>query len=244
MVFKNWIIFPLAYYNLIPSNFIVFKTRTNKIIKIRKHSTDLMALANVWLIEEYNKLNFKINNNDVVIDVGAHIGLFSLYASQFCSKGAIYSFEPIKENYELLLENVQLNNLQQVHIFNLAVSKSNIPVKLYINNDAAGHSIFSQSSQSTMVDSISLQKIFDDNEIEHCDFLKLDCEGAEYEIIKNLPLTYFEKIDKMIIEYHMADSHPKLLSELYKILYNHSFEIETNLSSLGMGIIYAKKTKS
>jgi FkbM family methyltransferase len=243
MVFKNWIIFPLAYYNLIQSNFIVFKTRTNKIIKIRKHSTDLMALANVWIIEEYNKLNFEINNNDIVIDVGAHIGLFSLYASQFCSKGIIYSFEPIKENYELLLANVQLNNLQQVHIFNLAVSKYNIPIKLYINDDDAGHSIFSQSSQNIMVDSISLQKIFDDNKIEHCNFLKLDCEGAEYEIIKNLPLAYFEKIDKMIIEYHMADSHPELLSELYEILYNHNFEIETNSSSLDMGIIYAKKTK-
>ena len=243
MVFKNWIIFPLAYYNLIQSNFIVFKTRTNKIIKIRKHSTDLMALANVWIIEEYNKINFEINNNDIVIDVGAHIGLFSLYASQFCSKGTIYSFEPIKENYELLLANVQLNNLQQVHIFNLAVSKYNIPIKLYINDDDAGHSIFSQSSQNIMVDSISLQKIFDDNKIEHCNFLKLDCEGAEYEIIKNLPLAYFEKIDKMIIEYHMADSHPELLSELCEILSNHSFEIEINSSSLGMGIIYAKKTK-
>ena len=241
MVFKNWIIFPLAYYNLIQSNFIVFKTRTNKIIKIRKHSTDLMALANVWIIEEYNKINFEINNNDIVIDVGAHIGLFSLYASQFCSKGTIYSFEPIKENYELLLANVQLNNLQQVHIFNLAVSKYNIPIKLYINDDDAGHSIFSQSSQNIMVDSISLQKIFDDNKIEHCNFLKLDCEGAEYEIIKNLPLAYFEKIDKMIIEYHMADSHPEFLIELKEILLGQNFEIETKKLFSDIGFLYAKK---
>ena len=203
-----------------------------------------MALTNVWLIEEYNKLNFEINPNDIVIDVGAHIGLFTLYASQFCSKGTIYSFEPVKENYKLLLENVKLNNLEQVNIFNLAVSNSNETVKLYINDDESGHSMFSQSSQSIMIDSISLQRIFDDNQIEHCNFLKLDCEGAEYEIIKNLPLTYLEKIDKMIIEYHMTDSHPELLSELKEILTNHNFKINTKSSFLGMGFLYAKKTKS
>jgi len=200
-----------------------------------------MALTNVWLIEEYNKLNFEINPNDIVIDVGAHIGLFTLYASQFCSKGTIYSFEPVKENYKLLLENVKLNNLEQVNIFNLAVSNSNETVKLYINDDESGHSMFSQSSQSIMIDSISLQRIFDDNQIEHCNFLKLDCEGAEYEIIKNLPLTYLEKIDKMIIEYHMTDSHPELLSELKEILTNHNFKINTKSSFLGMGFLYAKK---
>ena len=92
-----------------------------------------------------------------------------------------------------------------------------------------------------MVDSISLQKIFDDNNIEHCNFLKLDCEGAEYEIIKNLPIAYLEKIDKIIIEYHSADSYPELLNELKEIFTNHNFKIDVKPSFLGMGILYAKK---
>lgn len=239
-VFKNWIIFPLLYYNLIQKNFIIFKTRTNKTIKIRNHTTDLMALTNVWLIEEYNIPNFKIKSNDIIIDVGAHIGLFTLYASQFCSKGSIYSFEPDKENYELLLENVKLNNLQDVRSFNLAVSNSNESVKLYLNDDESGHSIFSQSSQSTMVNSISLKKVFDDNHLKHCDFLKLDCEGAEYEIIKTIPLDYLKKINKIIIEYHSADINPDLFSDLQKKLTNNNFKIDIKPSNSGMGIIYAQ----
>jgi len=243
-VFKNWIIFPLSYYNLIKSDFIIFKTHTNKIIKIRQHSTDLMALTHVWLIEEYKRSNFEINSNDVVIDIGAHIGLFTLYASQFCNDGTIYSFEPIKENYELLLENVKSNNLEQVRSFNLAVSNSNESIKLYINDDESGHSMFSQSSQSIMVNSISLKRVFDDNHIEHCNFLKLDCEGTEYEIIKNLPFEYFEKIDKIIIEYHLADSHPELLNELKEILTNQNFKIEIKSLFPDIGFLFAKKTKS
>ena len=159
-VFENWFIFPLSYYNLIRKDFIIFKTRSKKIIKLRKQSTDLMALIHVWLIEEYKKSGFQINQNDIVLDIGAHIGLFTLYASQFCTKGLIYSFEPMKDNYELLLENIKSNNLEQVKIFNLAVSNSDDPIKLFINNDESGHSMFSQSSQNLMVDSISLKKIF------------------------------------------------------------------------------------
>ena len=241
VVFKNWLIYPLAYYNLISNDFIIFKTRTKKTIKIRKHSTDLMALTHVWLIEEYKKENFEIKSNDIVIDIGAHIGLFTIYASQFCDKGTIYSFEPVEENYKLLLENTRSNNLEHVKIFNLAVSNSTEPIKLYINDDESGHSMFSQSSSSLMVNSISLKKIFDDNQIERCNFLKLDCEGAEYEIIKNLPSSYFEKIDKMVIEYHMADTHPEFLTELKEILLSQNFKIETKLLFSDIGFLYAIK---
>jgi len=200
-----------------------------------------MALTHVWLIEEYKKENFEIKPNDVVIDVGAHIGLFTIYASQFCTNGKIYSFEPFVDNYELLLENITLNNLDNVKSFNQAISNSNEPIKLFLNDDESGHSMFSQSSKSIIVDSISLQKFFDENQIKHCNFLKLDCEGAEYEIIKNLPFEYFQKIDKLVIEYHMADLHPELLIELKETLSQQNFEIETKKLFSDIGFLYAKK---
>jgi len=241
LVFENWTIYPLSYYNFIRSDFIIFKTRSKKIIKLRKQSTDLMALTHVWLIEEYKKKHFEIKPNDVVIDVGAHIGLFTIYASQFCTDGKIYSFEPSTENYQLLLENIQLNNLNCVTSFNQAVSNSNDSIDLFLNNDESGHSMFSKSSKSIIIDSISLQKFFDEHQIKHCNFLKLDCEGAEYEIIKNLPLEYFQKIDKLVIEYHMADSHPEFLIELKEILLRQNFEIETKKLFSDIGFLYAKK---
>ena len=92
-----------------------------------------------------------------------------------------------------------------------------------------------------MLNSISLKRIFDDNQIERCNFLKLDCEGAEYEIIKNLPSSYFEKIDKMVIEYHMADTHPEFLTELKEILLSQNFKIETKLLFSDIGFLYAIK---
>ena len=73
LVFENWIMYPLSYYNFIHDDFIIFKTRSKKIIKLRKQSTDLMALTHVWLIEEYKKENIEIQPHDIIIDVVAHI---------------------------------------------------------------------------------------------------------------------------------------------------------------------------
>ncbi len=98
-VFRNWSVYPMAYFNLIKKQEIVFHTKTNRNIKIRRDSTDLMALTHVWLIEEYKYPDFEIRETDTVIDIGAHVGLFTLYASQFCNRGKIFSYEPMKENY-------------------------------------------------------------------------------------------------------------------------------------------------
>ena len=76
-IFKNWYIYPKVYYKLIDDKFVIFRTKTDLKLRIRVRSTDLMALTNVWMINEYNVEDFEINTNDIVIDVGAHIGLFS-----------------------------------------------------------------------------------------------------------------------------------------------------------------------
>ena len=243
-IFKNWHKYPEIYYKLTTNKFPILETKSGLKIKIRKNSTDLMALTHVWLIGEYKRKNFEIKTDDTVIDVGGHIGLFTLYASQFCKTGSIFTFEPEKENFELLSENISSNNLNHVKSFNLAVSNSSSSVTLYLNEDTAGHSMFSKSSQSITVNSISLKKIFDENNIDHCDFLKLDCEGSEYEIIKNLPSEYFQKIQKMVIEYHMTDTHPELLDELVKILKSQNYKLETKTLFNDIGFLYAIRTNS
>ena len=84
-------------------------------------------------------------------------------------------------------------------------------------------------------------KIFDDNIIKKCNLLKLDCEGAEYEIIDKLPSTYFKMIEKIIIEYHMADSHPELLKKLKERLELENFKLETKELFTDIGFLYAIK---
>lgn len=240
-VLKNWYAYPLLYYNLVNKPEVILTTKTNRLVKIRTNSTDLMAFTHVWLIQEYSVPNFEINRNDIVIDIGAHIGLFSIYASQFCTGGKIFCYEPIKENYDLLTQNIKLNNLQNVYPHNAAVSKSIEEITIYLNNDEAGHSMFFATENYRKAKSTTLKNIFDDNKIDRCNFLKLDCEGAEYEIIDTTPTKYFDKIDKMIIEYHMADTKPQLLENLKNKLSSLSYSLSSKTLFHDIGFLYAIK---
>ena len=240
-IFKNWNICAKLYLNQIKDRFAILETRTNKKIKVRTDTTDFMALANIWLLEDYKIKKFEIRSNDVIVDIGAHIGIFTIYASQFCNNGKIYSFEPVKENYDLLLNNIELNRLEQVKPFNLAVSNTNNDVTIYINDDKAAHSVFPSSKSSVNVKSITLQNIFEENNISHCNFLKLDCEGAEYEILCNLPTKYFKKIDKIVMECHFVDKKPELIDGLKQILTKQGFQVRTKTISNELVLLYAIK---
>ena len=239
--FKNWYLYPLIYLNIIKRGFVTFKTNSGLKMKIRVKSTDLMQLTTIWLTREYEAPGFEIKENDTIIDVGGHIGLFMLFCEQFCHKGKIYCFEPASDNYKIFLDNTKLNNFKNVFPFNIAVSKQDGKIPLYLNDDTSGHSIFLKNSNSIQVDSITLQKIFDLNNIKKCNLLKLDCEGSEYEIIDSLPESYFSMIDKMIIEYHFAEKYPKLLTNLIKKLERTSFSVDVKKLSGDMGLIFAIK---
>jgi len=234
-------LYPLVYFNLTKKSHVIFETKSGIKLKIRTRTTDLMALTNVWLIQEYLDDEFNIENNDVVLDIGGHIGLFALFASQFCKKGKIFCFEPIKENYNILLENIELNAVKNIIPFNLAVYDDSKRVKMYLNEDDAGHSIILPSSKSIQTDSISLKKIFDDNKINLCDFAKIDCEGSEYSIIDALPSEYLKRINKMAIEYHFADSKPELARDLISKIENADFQVKKKSHYNDMGFLYARR---
>ena len=236
----NWKDFPSAYFGLIKDEHVVLKIKSGMKVKIRTTSTDLDTFSLIWLIKEYDRHGFTIGKHDTIIDVGAHIGIFSLYASQFCTNGKIFCYEPSAENYRLLQDN--LLQIQIVNVFanNIAVSNSNDTVNLYINPDNTAHSIYDSTSKSIHVKSQTLQNIFDINNIQSCDYLKLDCEGAEYEIIESLPDDYFRKIKQIYIEYHFGDTKLDMLDSMIKKLERLSFSIIREPLEKGMGSIYAK----
>ena len=238
-IFKNWYLYPIVYFNLTNKPHAIFETRSGLKLKIRVKSTDLMALTNVWLIQDYSNKDFRINNDDIVIDVGSHIGLFALFASQYCKSGKIYCFEPVKENYDLLLDNIKLNHLTNVIPFNHAISDKSSKVKIFLHDDEAGHSMYITNSNSVEVPSMTLDNFFKEAKITNCNFLKLDCEGAEYDIIDSLTSKNFEIIEKIAIECHFADSKPLLLKTLTKTLEQFSFDTKTKPIFSDMGFIFA-----
>lgn len=240
---KNWNSYVALYFNRIKSEHLILEMRNGIKIRLRVNSTDLMAFTHVWLLKEYERPGFEIKNNDTIIDIGGHIGLFALFSSQFCKSGKIYCFEPIKENFDMLKTNIELNHITNIIPINAAVSKDNAQVTIYLNEDEAGHSMHVIGTKTVQVRSISLQSIFDSYDIDSCDFLKIDCEGEEYTIMDSLPFVN-NKIKKICIEYHFADTKPHLLEELIKKLESFSFNVKTRKILPDIGFLYATRQTS
>ena len=236
---KNWQTYVSVYLNLVKSEYAVLEMKNGIKIKLRVNSTDLMAFTHVWLLQEYQRPGFDIKNSDVIIDIGGHIGLFALFSSQFCRDGRIYCFEPIKENFDMLKSNIELNKITNVTPVNAAVSSKDGTVTIYLNEDKAGHSMYINGTNSVQVKSLSLANVFDSYGLPHCNFLKVDCEGEEYQIMNSLPASYFEKIEKICIEYHFVNTKPDLLENLISRLKSFSFIINTRDILPGIGFLYA-----
>lgn len=142
----------------------------------------------------------------IIVDVGAHIGTFSLYSSIKFPTASIYSFEASLETYLLLQRNVSENEFSdRIRIFHQALCGKDGPVKLYHNliDGNWGHTISKNVSSSyEVVNGVSMSTFALSEKIQHIDLIKFNCEGAEFDIILQCPFEILENIKCAIILYH------------------------------------------
>lgn len=155
-----------------------------------------------------------------IIDIGAHIGTFVLYARAHNPKVPLYAFEPLEANYALLKQHVRDNHLAAVTTSQVAVAGSPGEVLLTVStnnhNNALGDPLGGSKQGEQKVQALTLDRIFSKYRIDRCDLLKIDCEGAEYDIFAHTAPETFAKIHAIIMEYHehQGRSHKELLEML------------------------------
>ena len=137
-------------------------------------------------------------------------------------------------------QNLKSNKIENVVTINSAVAKTKGTVTIYLNEDDSGHSMYNFNGSPIEVKSISLENFINEN-IDQCNYLKMDCEGAEYEIIDSLSENSFKKIQKICLEYHFASSKPILLQNLIQKLKSQSYDVTKRVLGNENGLIYAKR---
>jgi len=227
----------LDYFKFIKSKFLIYELKDGTKFKVRTNTNDFGIINEIYINKVHHKIIREIKDNSIIIDIGAQIGVFSILAAKQAKNVQVYSYEPFEKSYALLIKNIALNRLQKnIHAYKIGIGKKKEMRKLYINPaNVGGHTFYEKTKKYIKIKTLPLKDIFKKNNLAHCDALKLDCEGAEYDIILNTPRKYLQKIKNISIEYHEYYGD---VYELKKVLEKNGFKISFNDK---FSVLYAKR---
>jgi len=183
---------------------------------------------------------FRPKEGDIVVDVGAHIGKYNIIASKMVgSKGKVIAIEAHPVNYDILKHNIVINKLSNVIALNYAVHSTETLVKLYEPGQEEGFTIYNtimtdrtslNNQKYIEVKADTLDSLLLENGIKEVNWIKIDVEGAEYEVLKGATNILSSSKDiSLLIEIHNLGVENKTFYEpimqfLESMNYKLSFE--------------------
>jgi FkbM family methyltransferase len=177
-----------------------------------------------------SKFNEILRSGDVVVDIGAHIGYYTLLAARIVGpQGRVFAFEPEPSNYGLLLRNIEANKYQNVTAIRKAVSDRDGHSTLFIAGPST-HSLVPKpdalsTDRTIEIETVTLDSHFSQDDVKELEsrisLVKIDVEGAEMMVISGMRRVMKSPRFAMICEYNptfltragMDPSH--FLSSLY-----------------------------
>ncbi len=230
---SNWLSYYLFKYFRRKKDGFVFRCYGD--LKIAVPQRMLQTYKECFFDETYFKglpKHIKIRNFRTVVDIGANVGYFSLSVLAKNPIAKVFAYEPIPVNFRLLKQYKDENPIFRLHIFNQAVSRQQETLLLHFDSSdsfTTSASIFKDDHQPDQikVKATTLEAIIAEHQIKQIDFLKLDCEGAEYGILYNTPTTLLSRISALSIETHPGKSAEEQQDTLIEFLTIHGFQIRT-----------------
>jgi FkbM family methyltransferase len=194
--------------------------------------------VNMTLREEDIVQRFQPKKGDSVIDIGAHIGHYTIIASKRVGlNGQVVAIEADPNNFEMLNRNIELNKLTNVIALNYAVYSRPAKIKLYLAGQESGHTIYStvmsdraQSEEKFVdVEANTLDLLLQSNGIkqEDVNWIKIDVEGAEYEVLKGATNILSKSKDiSLLIEIHNLSLGMNQYKPISEFLNSYHFKID------------------
>lgn len=186
-----------------------------------------------------------IKSGDIVVDIGANIGMFALFAASISPNIQVYAFEPASDTFALLQRNVAANKLTNVKCHKYAVTATTGEAGLYLDSGSLGDSVIREwvgnenVTGTERVPCLSLDDLFVRTELLRCDFLKVDCEGSEFDLFSSASAQTLAKISTIAVEYH--EHNGRKSRELIELLEAHQFQVSEKRSCKEIGMLYAQR---
>jgi FkbM family methyltransferase len=198
----------------------------------------------IFSLKNYEYDDIRIEKGDIVLDIGANIGIFSIYAS-INGASNIYSVEASPIIYKYLCENTKtFHNIKPI---NYGISDKTCKAEFFLHNEVTGASTLYPDFNSHLDKYVEKISLIDINEflskynITKIDFLKVDTEGSEFDIFKSLDENFLSNnVKKVFLEYHTNNNDNKDQDKIIDKLEKNGFEVFQKESEERFGMIAAK----
>jgi FkbM family methyltransferase len=180
---------------------------------------------------------FRPKEGDIVVDVGAHIGKYTIIASKMVgSEGKIIAIEAHPDNYRILKQNIELNKLKNVIALNYAVHSKETMVKLYESGQEKGFTIYNtimtdrttpNNQKYIEIKAKTLDSLLLKHGINQVNWIKIDVEGAELEVLRGATdLLSSGKDTSLLIEIHnLGADHRNLYEPIIELLKLNNYKV-------------------
>ena len=204
-------------------------------------------IINMTIREDDIIEHFTPKQGDIVIDIGANIGRYTIISSKRVgTKGKVVAIEAHPGNFEILNRNIKLNQLTNIIPLNYAAYSKETKIKLYVPDEESGYTIYHTLMERTgkkfvEVNANTLDYLLQLNEIrqEEVNWIKIDVEGAEFEVLKGATNVLSKSKDiALLIEVHGPDNYRPLVEFLSS--YNFKIEFEKTYETGDKHIILRK----
>jgi FkbM family methyltransferase len=212
---------------------------------------DESVVAEIFQWRDYKAAEEIIEKTSLpILDVGAHIGIFSLYASALNPLVKIYALEPERVNFALLLKNISVNRLENIKACKVALAGRSGQRELALEPDSINHHLLPNNAEDLAEDAniekvpaISFADFLVTNHISAVGLMKMDIESGEYEVFENLTEEDFALIHNIFLEYHNYDG--RSYREIETILREHGFGVQNFPSQFehNMGFLLASNKR-
>lgn len=221
--YNNWYTFLLSRFR---DGRCVLNLRDGVSIEIRNRGQDRAHVSECLVLYSYDSdPAYRIAETDVVLDVGANIGAFTVRAASLARKGRVVAIEPQVENLQLLESNIRRNGFTNVTVVHGALSGSDGQAALAVGMELCPSLVFSFPGMTMEnVPTFKLRTLLDQAGIAEVDLMKMDCEGAEFDILLGASRADLRRIRRLVMEYHNV-RRDRSHRELIECLQQAGFEV-------------------
>lgn len=140
---------------------------------------------------------------DLIVDIGAHIGTFSLLAAKRIAPGTVHAIEASLDSFHFLRLNIALNECSNIQAHHFAIAGANGVATLSHDTGNWGHSTVANLSKTgESVPATSLESFLTSAGIQNCQFMKFNCEGAEFPALLAASKEVLRKVERYLVFYH------------------------------------------